>query len=335
MVRGLGRWARRGVLTVFAASAALMAFAATSESRAAAAQDATSADSAGLSNPAQSADDRSAGNAASPDDMATATESGDSSDSGAPVANAAPDVAPVDDETLGRALATNSLDLSQPNGVTPRLPPSLDANKRLTWSRSDNSDGSATYSVSRPLASPWATNVGADVSVAPSPDTYGPLKPLPGAVTSAAGAGSAYANVAVPDFATVEVRAEPANDHDRVATRLQRSFPLGKTLSLTMQGSVGVTEPVHTPGAPQPIVNGATETQARIVDTDQSVQLNVLSTSTSLVAGSSTFSGDPVIHNRVGATQKIYGPLSITGSLNDVGEATASKSLSAGLTFNW
>jgi hypothetical protein len=319
--------AQRGALTLLAAMAAA------SWPHAATAQDAVLANSAELSNPAQPAGDSSAEDAAS-NDAVTSAGTADSSDSAAPVADAAAEVAPVDDETLGRALAAGPLDLSKPNGATPRLPLALDANKPV-WSKSDNSDGSATYSVSRPLASPWAANVGADISVAPSPDPDGPLKALPGTAPSDAGAGSAYANVAVPEVATVEVRAEPANDHGRVATRLQRSFPLGKTLSLTMQGSVGVTEPVHTPGAPLPSITGATETQARILDTDRSVQLDVLSTGTSLVAGSTTFSGDPVVHNRVGATQKIYGPLSITGSLNDVGEATSSKSLSAGLTFNW
>jgi len=74
---------------------------------------------------------------------------------------------------------------------------------------------------------------------------------------------------------------------------------------------------------------------ARAFDADKSLQLNVLATGTVLSAGSTTISGDPVTHNRVAASQKIYGPFTVTGSINDVGQPTSSKSISAGLNLSW
>lgn len=244
----------------------------------------------------------------------------------------------VDDQTLARALAVDPFGLSslhQPAQL--QQPKSLDADKTFKWNKADNSDGSTKYSVNHPLAAPWAASVGADISVAPAADPSAPIDPTLHNSAGGPGAGSAYANVTVPDFAKVEVRAEPANDHDRVAASLQRSIPIGKSFSLAMQSSVGLTENVRTPGAPDPVITGATPvpTQDRTFDTDQSVTFNVLPTGTSLLAGTTTFTGDPMIHRRVGATQKIYGPLSVTGTLTDPGQSTESKSISAGLNFSW
>ena len=73
----------------------------------------------------------------------------------------------------------------------------------------------------------------------------------------------------------------------------------------------------------------------RLFSTDNSLQLNVLATGTSLAAGASTVTGDPVTHSRFSAGQKIYGPLSVTGTVNDPGESTSNMSLTAGMNFTW
>ena len=197
-----------------------------------------------------------------------------------------------------------------------------------SWNRVDNPDGSASYSVNKSLAAPWDAKIGADISTAtPLPDSYDPRQ-LPSALPSNAGSGSAWANVAVPHLATVEVRAEPANDYDKFGTRFERSVPLGKSLSVTAQSSLGVTEmrPSSVPSA---------DAATRLFSTDNSLQLNVLATGTSLVAGTSTVTGDPVTHSRFSAGQKIYGPLSVTGTVNDPGESTSNMSLTAGMNFTW
>jgi hypothetical protein len=241
---------------------------------------------------------------------------------------ATPEPAPVqlDDAALANAMNTDFLFVAAPK---PKPLPRVDTDLHANWNKTVNGDGSATYSVTRPLATPWDARVGADINTAPSPAPYEPRQ-LP--KTTDTGSGSAWANIAVPDVATVEVRAEPANDYDKVGTKLERSLPLGQTLSVTMQGSVGFTE-MRAPTVTQAASNALPS--ARQFDTDKSVRLNILPTGTTLLAGSSTATGDPVTHRRLSAAQKIYGPLSITGSVSDVGQPTSSASVTAGLNFSW
>jgi hypothetical protein len=197
-----------------------------------------------------------------------------------------------------------------------------------SWNRVDNPDGSTNYSVNKTLSAPWDARIGADIgTAAPYPDATAP-RVLPSSLPSNAGSGSAWANVAVPHVATVEVRAEPANDYDKFGTKFERSVPLGKSLSVTAQSTLGVTEmrPSSVPSA---------DAATRLFSTDNSLQLNVIATGTSLAAGTSTVTGDPMTHSRFSAGQKIYGPLSVTGTVNDPGESTRNVSLTAGMNINW
>jgi hypothetical protein len=227
----------------------------------------------------------------------------------------------IDPATLSNALRAEP-SLFESSRPKP-LPRRANANA-ATWNRVDNPDGSANYSVNKALAAPWDARIGADISTAaPLPEPYEPRR-LPWELPSNAGSGSAWANVAVPHVATVEVRAEPANDYDKFGARIARSVPLGKSLSITAQSSLDVTE-LRPSGEP------AADAATRLFSTDNSLQLNVLATGTSLAAGTSTVTGDPVTHSRFSAGQKIYGPLSVTGTVSDTGNM----SLTAGMNFNW
>jgi len=152
--------------------------------------------------------------------------------------------------------------------------------------------------------------------------------------TSNGGNGNAWANVAVPHFAIVEVHAEPANDYDKVGTKLERTLPLGKSLSMTVQSSFDFTD-LRPPQSVTPVNVLPSSAASRVFDADKSLQLNILSSGTTLSAGSTTITGDPITHNRLSAAQKIYGPLTVTGSINDVAQPTSSKSISAGLNLSW
>jgi hypothetical protein len=235
----------------------------------------------------------------------------------------------IDDATLAKALSSDAVIFNSAK-VKP-LTRSGDPLDTAKWNRVDNPDGSSSYSVDKPLAAPWDARVGADIgTAAASPDSIEP-RPLPGTLPSNAGSGSAWANVSVPYFAKVEVRAEPGNDYDKVGTRLERSVPLGKSFSVTAQSNFGVTELRPLPGTPTPSADAAT----RLFSTDNSLQLNVLATGTSLAAGTSTTTGDPVTHSRFSAGQKIYGPLNVTGTVNDPGQAGRNMSLTAGMNVTW
>lgn len=229
----------------------------------------------------------------------------------------------IDDATLAKALGT---ELSLKPVTKPLRRPER-APYAAKWNRIDNRDGSTSYSVNKPLAAPWDARIGADLATAaPLPEPYEP-RSLPGTVSNSA-SGSAWANVAVPRIATVEVRAEPASGYDKFGTRIERSVPVGKSFSVKAQSSLGVTEM-------RPSATPAPDAAARLFSTDNSLELNILATGTTLGAGTSSVTGDPVTHNRLSAGQKIYGPLNVTGSIYDPGQSTSNMSLTAGMTVTW
>lgn len=239
--------------------------------------------------------------------------------------------AEIDDATLSRALNSESL-LFDSTKVKP-LSRRDDSPNAAKWNRVDNPDGSASYSVNKPLATPWDSKVGADLSTAaPLPQATTP-RTLPSTFSSDSGSGSAWANLAVPNVATVEVRAEPGNGYDKVGTKLERSVPLGKSLSVTAQSTLGVME--SRPSTMISTLTPSPDAAARLFSTDNSLQLNVLATGTSLAAGTSTATGDPMTHSRFSAGQKVYGPLNVTGTINDPGQASRNLSLTAGMKFDW
>ena len=227
----------------------------------------------------------------------------------------------VDDATLAKALSFDSLLSSSKAKPLPRR----DTTTNAKWNRIDNRDGSANFSVNKPLSAPWEAKVGADIATAaPPPEPYEP-RPLPGTAPANTGSAAAWANVAVPYFATIEVRAEPTVDSDKFGTKLQRSVPMGESLSVTAASSFGVTE------LRSPTPDAAT----RLFSTDNSLQLNILATGTTLAAGTSTLTGDPVTHNRLTAGQKVYGPIHVTGTVNDPGQPTSNMSITAGMNVTW
>jgi hypothetical protein len=234
----------------------------------------------------------------------------------------------IDEATLSKALSSESLLAIAPGANTAKPLVRRDESPYpAKWNRIDHPDGSADYSVNKPLAAPWDASIGADISTAaPLPDTLPPGQ-LPGTLPSNAGSGSAWANLVVPHFATVEVRAEPGNGYDKLGTKLERSLPLGKSFSITAQSSLGITETT----ALAPSADAAT----RLFSTDNSLQLNMIATGTSFAAGTSTVSDDPVTHSRFSAAQKLYGPLNVTGTVNDPGQPTNNVSLTAGMNFTW
>jgi hypothetical protein len=243
---------------------------------------------------------------------------------------------PLDDAALAKildqVLNSDPAELHGASKAIRRPASSPDVN----WTRSDGANGAAAYSVSKPLAAPWDAKIGADFNLAPAtPVAYEPLKPLPGSITDP-GAGSAWANVEVPYVATVGVRAEPYADRSRFGSSVQRSVPLGHSLSLSVQSSLAVTE-LYAPSRPTTTLATAVPASpaSQILDTDNSVKLSIAKTGTAFSVGATTSSIDPLTHSRLTAEQNVYGPLNITGSLYDVGKSTASQSIGAGLKFDW
>jgi hypothetical protein len=75
--------------------------------------------------------------------------------------------------------------------------------------------------------------------------------------------------------------------------------------------------------------------ESRVWGNENIAKLDILSTGTTLGAGLSSTSTDPVTHNRLSAEQKIYGPLGVTTAVTDFGRPGESKSVNARLKLTW
>ncbi len=84
-------------------------------------------------------------------------------------------------------------------------------------------------------------------------------------------------------------------------------------------------------GALAGLVGGASSNLA----IDNSAKLNFLGTGTSLIAGQTLSTTDDRWLSHVGAEQKLFGGVSITGSISETAEGFAERSLKAGYKYRW
>lgn len=226
-------------------------------------------------------------------------------------------------------------------GKTPKERDSLGKSTgNLTdWKHASHDDGSAAVSVKRSLFPFWDTKVGVDMTVASSPatTTYEALnRKLEGIDPYAQSTGSAWAGMTAPgvgtiwDKTTIEARINPSTDQTIFGTAISKSLPFGgDQYSLSMQSGYNFIQQGNTPLAG--LVGGA----SRNLAIDNSAKLNFLGTGTSLVAGQTLSTTDDRWLSHVGAEQKLFGGVSITGSISETAEGFAERSLKAGYKYHW
>jgi hypothetical protein len=215
-----------------------------------------------------------------------------------------------------------------------KAPHSLVEDKNVGVTRSENADGSGSISLNRSLATTWGAKIGGDLGYSDAPSSaYDPTRPLPGA-SGADRSRAVWANVAVPGVGSVNARIDSNADQRKYGTSIARSIPLGSHLSVTAQDSYSVTESFGAP-AMSLATTRVSAAPPQAWGNNREVKLNVLPTGTTFGAGWSNATGDPITHNTFSADQKLYGSLHVTTSLTDVGEPTASKSVTAGFKMNW
>jgi hypothetical protein len=252
----------------------------------------------------------------------------------------APDVAPLTpEESAALAAALQDDPAAAPRLAKPLKIPGQSQVGHFDVTRNAQPYGAETYSFKRALPSLNA-KVGADLGTGPAPTPYyEPDRPI---ASDGRNTGAAWASVDVTSVASIDARVDPTADQGRLATTLKHSMPLGGNYSVTLQNSSGVTNSMGapaasaTPGVPMMTLPQATNTGAMQTWDDQpSVKFDVLSTGTSLSAGLARTSTDPVVHNRIGAEQKLYGPLHLNTAVTDVGTSAENKSVSATIKFGW
>jgi hypothetical protein len=204
----------------------------------------------------------------------------------------------------------------------------------FNWDRAEKNDGSAAVTVKRPIALGWGVNVGADVGLPAQPAlTYQADKPQQ---SKDPGSGAAWANVTVlPGLASFDARLDSGKEQTRLGTTFSRSVPLGTNYSITLQNSYAVTETLA--GAPSAsATSGPTGLPpSQVWTTDRLVKFNILSTGTSIAAGTTNSSADNVTRNKFSAEQKLFENFNITTSVTDVGSSTSNKSVTAGFKLKW
>lgn len=208
-----------------------------------------------------------------------------------------------------------------------------------SWSAKDKPNGSAAVSVKQPVSSFWDTRIGADMTVAREPATLTGSELLSEKLANGGNApqssATAWAAITAPgvgsiwDKTAVEARVDPTQDQSKLGTSLSKSLPLGEQYSLTLQNGYNVTQ--------QGIVlaPGIAGHPTRNYQTEQSAKLSITDTGTSFVAGQTLSSSDDKWLRKVGAEQKLFDGVSISGSIGETAQGMTNKSLTAGFKRSW
>jgi hypothetical protein len=82
-------------------------------------------------------------------------------------------------------------------------------------------------------------------------------------------------------------------------------------------------------------VPGMVSRPERTYDTDQSAKVELTETGTSISAGQTLSTSDDKWLRKVGAEQKLFGGVTISGSIGETAQGTTSKSVTAGYKKSW
>jgi len=213
------------------------------------------------------------------------------------------------------------------------------AGTEMSWSSQDKPNGSAAVSVKQPLSPFWDTRIGADMTVVHQPQTLTSADLVRQKFSSdsqpSQSSGSAWAAITAPGVASiwdktaVEARVDPSQEQSKLGTSLSKSLPLSEQYSLTLQNGYNV---IQQGLAPVPGIGGHA---TRNYEVDRSAKLSIADTGTSLIAGQSLSSTDDKWLRKVGAEQKLFGGVTINGSIGETALGTSNKSLTAGFKRSW
>jgi hypothetical protein len=252
------------------------------------------------------------------------------------------------DEDILKDIDIDKLDWSQLNIDASMLNlPSVKARAAATgassddasWSSSAKGNGAASISVKQSISPFWDTRIGADMTVVnPAPGTTsGDLlsqKISPNAPPENS-SGSAWAAISAPgvgsiwDKTAVEARVDPGAEQGKLGTVISKSVPLSDGYSLTLQNGYNLIQQGFVP------VPGVPAHPSRNTETDQSAKLSIGDTGTSFTAGRTLSSSDDKWLGKVGAEQKLFDGVTVSGSIGETASGATNKSISAGFKRSW
>jgi hypothetical protein len=217
--------------------------------------------------------------------------------------------------------------------------PQAGPGSEMSWSSKDKPNGAAALSVKQPLSLFWDARVGADMTVARQPATVTTSEQLSERLANGGSqpqsSGAAWAAITAPgvgsiwDKTAVEARVDPSQEQSKLGTSLSKSLPLSEQYSLTLQNGYNVIQQGIMP------VTGMPGHPARNYEVDRSAKLSIADTGTSLIAGQTLSSADDKWLGKIGAEQRLFDGVSISGSIGQTPLGTTNKSLSAGFKRSW
>jgi hypothetical protein len=217
------------------------------------------------------------------------------------------------------------------------LAPRAGASSDAAWSSSNKPNGGAAVTVKQAVSPFWDTRVGADMTVVHEPTTMSELlsERLANGGSAPQSSGTAWAAATAPgvgpiwDKTAIEARIDAAQDQSRLGTSLSKSLPLSEQYSLTLQNGYNLIQQGAVP------VPGIVAHPSRDFQTEQSARLSVTDTGTSFIAGQTLSSTDDKWLRKIGAEQKLFDGVSITGSIGETPLGVTNKSVSAGFKRSW
>jgi hypothetical protein len=258
-------------------------------------------------------------------------------------AEAAPDVGDAD--VLGD-VDVDKLDWSQLATDAGTLNDAVAARKRaaktaadagLKWSSDRRADGTSGVTVKQSVSPFWDARIGADMTVAPEPTTMSELLAqkaanggnVPTSSGSAWAAATAPGAGAIWDKTAVEARLDPGAETSKVGASLTKSVPLSGDYALTLQNGYNVTQQGTMP------IPGIAGHISRSYETDQSAKVTITDTGTSFIAGQTLSTADDRWLRTLGAEQKLFDNVTVSGSVGETAQGTVNKSLRAGFKTSW
>lgn len=226
-------------------------------------------------------------------------------------------------------------------GPAPKARPAsrADTGADLSWSSKDKPNGSAALSVKQPVSPFLDARVGADMTVVNQSQTLTSSDLLRQKFSADAppsqSSGTAWAAITAPGVASiwdktaVEARLDPSQEQSKLGTSLSKSLPLNEQYSLTLQNGYNVVQQGVVP------VPGIVGRPVRNYQTEQSAKLSITDTGTSFIAGQTLSSADEKWLRKIGAEQKLFDGVSISGSVGETAQGVTNKSLTAGFKRSW
>ena len=208
----------------------------------------------------------------------------------------------------------------------------------VAWSANERANGTSAVSVKQSITPFWDTRIGADMTVArQGAATTSELlsEKLANGGSLPQSSGTAWAAITAPgvasiwDQTSVEARVDPGTEQSRLGTSLRKSLPISEQYSLTLRNDYNLIQQGIVP------VPGIISHPARSHVTDQSARLSISDTGTSLIAGQTLSTSDDKWLRKVGAEQRLFDGVTISGSIGETPSGTANASLSAGFKRSW